>query len=153
MNAGRDQLVDVGLVDAADREDRYANGFRQARDRGRADDALFGLDGPTFVDGVAAHIEYPPHHSLSDGHGNGRAGVDDFVAAFETFGGGHGDGPHPVITKVLLHFEGQFELLVLDSKFDSQRVVDGRQFFRKFDIHDRTYDLNNLACIHVALFH
>jgi hypothetical protein len=72
------------------------------------------LDRPAFVDRVAAHIKDPPHHPFPDGHGNGRAGVDDFVAALEAFGGGHGDRPHPVVTEVLLHFECQFHRLVLN---------------------------------------
>ena len=110
------------------------------------------LDRPAFVNRVAAHIEYPAHHPVPDGHGNGRAGVDDFVAAFETIGVGHGDGPDPVVTEVLLHFEGQFDRLVLSHKFDCQRVVDGRQVFREFDIHDRTDELNNFAFIHFATF-
>ena len=111
---------------------------------------FFCLDRPAFVNRVAAHIEYPAHYPVPDWHGNGRARVDDFVAAFETIGVGHGDGPDPVVTEVLLHFEGQFDRLVLSHKFDSQRVVDGRQVFREFDIHDRTHELNNFALIHVC---
>ena len=72
------------------------------------------LDRPAFVHRVAAHIEDAAHHAFADGHGNGRAGVDDFVAALETFGAGHGDRPDPVVAEVLLHFERQFDRLVLD---------------------------------------
>ena len=110
------------------------------------------LHRPAFVDRVPAHIEDPPHDRIPNGHGNGRAGVDGFVAAFETVGAGHGNGPDPAITEVLLHFEGDFFGFVLDLKFDSQRVVDGRQSFREFDIHNRTDDLNDFALIHCAPF-
>ena len=70
---------------------------------------LSALTGPTFVDGVAAHIENPAHHAFADGHGDRRAGIDDFVATFQTFGAGHRDGPDPVVAEVLLHFERQFD--------------------------------------------
>ena len=38
--------------------------------------------------------------------------------------------------------------LVLDLELDGQRVVDGGQFVREFDIHHRADDLNNFAFIH-----
>jgi len=40
--------------------------------------------------------------------------------------------------RVLLHFERQFFLAHSRLEFDRQRVVDGRQAYRKIDIHDRT---------------
>src|SRR5262249_7119111 len=96
--------------------------------------------------------EDPPHHRVPNGHGNRRAGVDGFVAAFETVGAVHGDGPDPVITEMLLHFEGDLFGQILDLKLDGQRVVDGRQRLREFDIHHWTDDLNDSARIHGPLF-
>ena len=79
--------------------------------RGTMNRAIFvGLHRALFVHGVAGDVEHAAHDGLADGHGNRAAGVDDFVAALEAFGGGHGDGAHPVVAEVLLHFERQLGL-------------------------------------------
>src|SRR6516162_7756110 len=122
----------------------------QARRRAVDRIVFLRLDRPAFVDRVAAHIEYPPHPSFSDGHGDGHAGVDDLVTAFETLRAGHGDRPDPAVGQVLLHLKRDFDGLALNFVVHRQRVIDTWQLFRKCHVHDRTDDLNNLAFIHVG---
>src|SRR5689334_16731805 len=110
------------------------------------------IDRSAFIHRVATNIEHPPHYAFSDWHGNGCAGIDDFVAAFEPFGAGHGDGPDPIVTEVLLRFECQLDLLVLDFKLDSQGVVYSWQLLHELDIYDWSDDLNDVAFIHIAPF-
>ena len=74
---------------------------------------MSALTGPRSSTGFAGDIEHAAHDAFADGHGDRAAGVGDFVAALETLGGGHGDGADPVVPEVLLHFERQFDGLVL----------------------------------------
>ena len=74
------------------------------------------------------------------------------TAALEALGAGHGDGAHPVVAEVLLHFERQLDRLALDGVVDRQRVEDRRQRVGKLDVDDRTHDLNDFADIHKFLF-
>ena len=110
LQEGTDQVDDL------DAGGEHLRRGRLVHERGRraVDRIIFlCLDRPAFVHRVAGHIEYPAHDAVADWHRNGRAGVDDLVAAFETVGAGHGDGPDPVVAEVLLHFERQFDRLVL----------------------------------------
>ena len=74
--------------------------------------------------------------------------VDDFEAALEAFGGGHGDGADPVIAEVLLDFEGEFGGVTLDGVIQRKGVIDRRQLVRELDIDDGADDLNDFAFIH-----
>ena len=76
----------------------------------------------------------------------------DFVAALETLGGAHGDGAHPVVAEMLLHFERQLGLGAAGQDiFGGQRVVNGGQRFGKFHVHDRADDLNDFAFVHIFI--
>ena len=61
---------------------------------------------------------------------DGLAGVDDFLAADQAFGGVHGDGAHGVFAQMLGHFEHQADFLAgLGVDVGGlQRVQDGGQF-------------------------
>ena len=69
-----------------------------------------GFHRPLFIHRLAGDVEHAAHDAFADGHGDRRAGVGDFEAALQTFGGGHGDGAHPVVAEMLLHFERQLGL-------------------------------------------
>src|ERR1700759_1470954 len=50
--------------------------------RGLMDGApLLGVDGPSFVDGIADNIDYAAERLVADRHRDRRAGVDDLLAA------------------------------------------------------------------------
>ena len=134
---GTDQVDDL---DAGGQHLRRRRLLHECRRRTVNGIVLLRLDRSAFVDRVAANIEHPPHYAFPDRHGNGRAGVDDLITAFEALGAGHGDGPDPLVAKVLLHLERQFDGLVLNLVIDGQRVVDAGQLLRKFDVHHRTDD-------------
>ena len=101
-----------------------------------------------LVHGLTGDIEDATHHTGTHGHGNRGAGVVHFDAALETFGAGHRDGPHPVVTEVLLHFERQLRGLALQHAVDGQGVVDTGQGLGKLHVHDRAGDLNDSADVH-----
>ena len=69
------------------------------------------VDGTGFVDRLADHVHDAAQRGGTDRHADGRAGVDDFLAAGQAFGGVHGDGAHRVFTQMLRHFEHQAEFL------------------------------------------
>ena len=52
---------------------------------------------------------------------------DNFEAAFEALGAGHGNGPDPVVPEMLLHLERHLGGLVLDFVVDGQGVIDRGQ--------------------------
>ena len=106
LQKGTDQVNDL---DAGGEHLRGGRLVHERRRRAMNGIVFVGLDRPSFVHRIADHVEHAPHDAFTDGHGNGRAGVDDFEAALETFGAGHGDGAHPVVAEVLLHFERQLD--------------------------------------------
>merc|ERR1719161_448419 len=75
---------------------------------------LLRLDGPELVDRLADDVHDPPERLLSDGHGDGRPGVQDLLATGEAVGAVHGDGAHHVLAEVLRHLEDKAYLVVLD---------------------------------------
>ena len=104
LQEGTDQIDDLD----AGGEHLRGGGLIHERRRRAMDGIIFvRLDRPAFVHRVAGHVEHAAHDAFADGHGDGRAGIDDFVAALEAFGAGHGDGADPVVAEVLLHFERQ----------------------------------------------
>ena len=84
--------------------------------------SFLGLNRSSLIDGVADDVHDPSEGFRADGDADGCACVDDFLASDETFGGVHGDGPHPGVSEVLCDFEDES---VLDA-LDLQRVEDGR---------------------------
>ena len=121
--------------------------------RGRAVDgiALLRHHRAAFVHGVADDVEDAAHGGLADGHGNGRPGVENFVSAFEALGGAHADGADPVVAEMLLDFECLPGLaLARNVEFDAQGIVNSRKLSRKFNIHDGSDNLDDLAFIHCS---
>ena len=113
---------------------------------------LLGGDRPAFIHRVAGDVENAAHHARADGHGNGRAGVEDFEAALEAFGAGHGDGTDPMVAQMLLHFEGELGFAVPGHvEIDRDGVVNGGEAGGEFDIHDRPDDLDDFAFIHFMM--
>ena len=82
------------------------------------------LNGPAFVHRISSHVKHPAHDTFADGYSHWPAGILDLKSSFETFGSGHRDRSDPIVSKVLLHLECQFERLIRNSIFDRQRVVD-----------------------------
>ena len=71
---------------------------------------FIGFHRTLFVHGIAGDVEHAAHDGFADRHGNRAVGVGDLVAALESLGGAHGDGAHPVVAEMLLHFEREFGL-------------------------------------------
>ena len=166
-----DGLADAGAAERADfaalekRTDQIndldaggqnlrAGGLIHERGRGAMDGQIFvGLHRTLFVHGIAGDVEHAAHDGFADGHGNRAAGVGDLVAALESLGGAHGDGAHPVVAEMLLHFERQLGLgAARAGVFDRQRVVNGGQLAGKFHVHDRADDLNDFTFVHGLKF-
>ena len=101
-----------------------------------------------FVHRLPRDVEDATHDGFADGHGDGLSGVDDVVAALESFAGAHGDGAHPIVAQVLLDFEREFGGPAQHLKFDGERVVNGRELADELDVHDRSDDLNDFAFVH-----
>ena len=55
------------------------------------------LHGALLVNGIASHVKHATHHAFTHGHADGLTVVSDIHAAFQTLGGAHGHGTHPVI--------------------------------------------------------
>src|ERR1039458_1094677 len=163
-----DGLADAGAAERADfaalqkradqinhldagRQNLRRRGLIHEQRRGTMNRAiLVGLHRALFIHGFTGDVEHAPHHAFTHGHGNRRAGVGDLVAALETFGGAHGDGAHPVVAEVLLHFEGQLGLAVSGHFiFEGQRVVNCGKLSRELDVHNGADDLNDFAFAHV----
>ena len=141
-----DQVNDLD----AGRQNLRAGGLVHERGRGAMNRQIFvGLHRALLVHGIAGHVENAAHHGLAHGHGNRRAGVRDFIPALEPLGGGHGDGAHPVVAEMLLHFERQSGFGAAGQVvFDRQGVVNGGQRAGKFHVHDRSDDLNDFTFVH-----
>jgi hypothetical protein len=102
---------------------------------------LRGLDGADLVDRLADHVHDAAQGVVADRYGDGFAGVDDFLAAHETFRGVHGDGADSVLAKMLRHFEHETRTVVLRL----QRVQDLRQVLVELHVHHGAGDLANMA--------
>ena len=77
----------------------------------------------------------------------GRAGVDDFLAAGQAFGGVHGDGAHGVFTQMLGDFEHQADFLAglgVDI-LGLERVENCGQLALEFHVDDGADDLAEFA--------
>ncbi len=72
----------------------------------------FGVDGSSFIDGVADDVHDSAEGLWSDGDADGGTSVDDFLASDETLGGVHGDSSDSGVSQMLGDFEDQS---VLDS--------------------------------------
>ena len=124
-DAGATERADLStLQEGADQIDNFDPCGKQLRRgrlvherrRGTMDGiVLLRLDRSAFIHGVPGHIEYPAHHAFADGHGDRRAGVCDLEAALQAFGARHRNCPHPLVPKMLLHFERDFRGLALNS--------------------------------------
>ena len=141
-----------GANQVDDLDARFEHGrFRVLVDQGRSlavDRVALGrVDRAAAVHGVARHVEHPPEHALAHRYADGRVGVRDLHATFESFGRTHGDGAHEAVAEMLLDLEGQLRGLAGHVELDFQRVVDFRQVAGSGEIHvnDRADDLNDAA--------
>ena len=66
-----------------------------------------------FVHRLADDVHDAAERAGADRHRDRLAGVDDFLAAHEAFGGVHGDGAHGDFAEMLGDFEHQPVALVL----------------------------------------
>ena len=98
---------------------------------------MAGADRAAFVDRLADDVHDAAERLRADRDRDLRAGVDDFLAADETFGRVHRDGTHGVFTEVLRDFEDQRVGAVL--RFE--RGQDGGQFTFELHVDDSADDL------------
>jgi hypothetical protein len=107
---------------------------------------LFRLDRPVRkVHRFTEHVEHSSQSLGTDGHRNGRAGVDDVHPSRHAVGGLHCDCTHTVLPEVLFDFGDDVDLLDANAalRHDSNRVVDLGKTFGKFDVDDGPDDLDN----------
>jgi hypothetical protein len=80
--------------------------------------AQLGLDRAGFVHRLADHVHDAAERFVADRHRDRIAGVDNFLAADQTFGRVHGDGAHGVLAQVLCNFQHQrLPMLSVSSAF------------------------------------
>jgi hypothetical protein len=106
----------------------------------------FGANRTGFVDGRAENIHDAAEALLPHRHHDRRTGVGDFHAAFHAVGRTERDGADQSITKLLLHFERQTDLVLLQSIVNLGHVL-----ARELDVHHGANDLNDFAlghCVH-----
>ena len=100
--------------------------------------SLFGGDGSSLVDGITDDVHDPAQGLRADGNTDGRSGVDHILAADESLGGIHSDGPHPRVSEMLSDLEDKSVLHSLNLK----SVENGRNLPLKLHINDSTDDLH-----------
>src|SRR5271154_5666327 len=113
---------------------------------------LFRVNRAALVHRLSGHIEDPAHDTFADGHRDWAAAVGHFEAALQALGPGHGDGPHRLVPKVLLHFERQLRGLPLNFAFYGQRVVDRGNGSREFNVNYGSHDFNNFSFVQIHSF-
>ena len=111
---------------------------------------FFMTAGTFVVYGISNYVEDPTQDFFTHRHGNGGAGILDFHASNQAFGGGHGNRSNPINSQVLLSFKNQlghgFRVRKLIGDF--QRVVDFRSTpLGKFGIHYGADDLNDFSLV------
>src|SRR5262249_4798645 len=87
---------------------------------------LVGFDGATVIHRISCDVEHPAHNTFANGNRDGCATVVDLKSAFQALSPRHGDGPHPLVTQMLLHFEGDLCGLILNLVLDRQGVINRR---------------------------
>ena len=101
----RRQKVDD--LDAGDEDLRFGRLLDIGR-RFLVDGALrIGVDRTGFVNRLADDVHDAAERFVANRNRDRRAGVDDVLAANQTFGRVHGDGADGVFTKMLRNFENQ----------------------------------------------
>src|SRR6516225_9790308 len=108
------------------------------------------IDWSHFVNGLTDDIQHSPEGLFTDGNRDARAGIHDFYAAHQAFGGIHGDAAHRVFTEVLRHFEDEIPLLIADRRVGNfQRVVNGRKRgVGKLDVDNGAKNLGDFPRAH-----
>ena len=104
-------------------------------------ESLVSADGAALIDRLTNHIDDSAESLGADGHLNGVASVNDWLATHETFGGVESDGSHVVTTQMLGDLEDEAVLGALNLK----SVENGRKFTLELHIDDGTNNLGNLS--------
>ena len=95
-----------------------------------------------FIDRLTDDVHDAAEALIANRHHDRRAGIDNDLAANETFGGVHGDGAHGIFTEMLRHFENQAIAAIVGF----QRVQDRRQMtFLEGHVDNGADDLAHLA--------
>ena len=138
LGVRREQVDDL---DAGDEDLRFGR-LLDIGGRILVDGALrLGRERAGFVDRLADDIHDAAERLVADRHHDRCAGVDDDLAANQTFGGVHGDGAHGVFAEMLRDFENQ-AVADIDGL---QRVQDRRQVLVELHVDDGADDLTDLA--------
>ena len=109
---------------------------------------LLGLDRAALVHRIAGHVEHAAHDPVADGHRDRPAGVDDFEAALEPFGAGHRDRRAPSCRRGAAALRASASRAGPGPCSPPSARCRSAAARRKFDVHHRTDDLNDLACTH-----
>ena len=138
LGVGREQVDDL---DAGD-ENFSFGGLIGIERRFLMDGAqALGLDRAGFVDGLADDVDDAAERAGADRNPDRRAGIGDFLAADQTFGGVHRDGAHGGFAEMLGDFEHQAVAAVLG--FD--RVQNRRQMSFELHVDDGADDLGDAS--------
>ena len=98
-----------------------------------------GLDRAGLVDRLADDVHDAAERAVADGHRDRQAGVGDFLAANQTFGGVHRDGAHGGLAEMLRDFEHEAVAAVLGL----QRIENRRQMAFELHVDDGAHDLGD----------
>ena len=99
--------------------------------------------GPRSSCGLPKHIHDAAERAGAHRHQDSLAGAFDGEAAAQAFGGAHCDGAHHAVAELLLHLEGQVDII------EFERVIHlGDLIARKFHVDDRADDLHDFAAGH-----
>lgn len=98
-----------------------------------------------FVHEVTGNVEDTSENLFTDRNSDGFTGIGEAHAALETVRGGHRNGAHPAVAKVLLNFENQLGIDTVENVSDLKCVVDFRQFagFGEISVDDGADDLDD----------
>ena len=102
---------------------------------------LGGVDGTTFVNGLANNVDGAAESLGADGNHDGVSSVGDGLSTDETLSGVHSDGADVVSTQVL----GDLEDEDLVSLLNFEGIQNGGKGTLEMDVDDSTNNLGNLS--------
>ena len=135
----RRQQVDD--LDAGDENFRFGGLVGIGRRRLMDGAVAFRCDGTCFIDRLADHIHDAAERADADRNHDRVAGVADFLAADQAFGGIHRDGAHRGFAEMLSNLEHQAIAAVLRL----ERVQDRRQMSLELHVDDGADDLRDAS--------
>ena len=108
----------------------------------------FGADRPEFVHRITDHVHNAAECSLTNGHHDRPAKIDDLHTADHTVGRQHRYRTNAALAQMLLHLGHNIHggLNIKTFARDPQSLIDRRQIIiRKFNVNNGADDLDDLS--------